>query len=142
MATYLTRAEAITGKTKKIEFFSDFVTSFTRTPFGNQLGKVSNEQSITQSLRNLLSTDTGERLFQPVIGCNISSFLFELNDETYLESMKYFIETAIKNSEPRIDVNEISVTSVDEHSILIKIVYNLINNPTPLIFEFLLKRVR
>jgi phage baseplate assembly protein W len=142
MATYLTRAEAITGPTKKLEFFSDFVTGFTKTPFGNQLGKVTNEQSVTQSLRNLLLTNLGERLFQPYIGSDINKSLFELNDEHYTHTLKTSIEMAIRNSEPRVDIGEITVTSVNDHSVLIKMVYNLINNPAPLTFEFLLKRVR
>ena len=142
MATYLTRAEAITGKAKKQEFFSDFVTSFTKTPFGNQLGRVTNEQSVTQSLRNLLMTNLGERPFQPHIGSEINRSLFELRDDFYLDTLKNSIENALKNSEPRIDVGDISVTPVDEHAVLIKIIYNLINNPTPLLFELMLKRVR
>jgi hypothetical protein len=142
MATYLTRAEAITGKAKKQEFFSDFVTGFTKTPFGNQLGRVTNEQSVTQSLRNLLLTNLGERPFQPYIGSEINRSLFELRDDFYLDTLKNSIENVIKNSEPRIDVGDISITPVDEHGILIKIIYNLINNPTPLLFELMLKRVR
>jgi len=143
MATNLTRAEAITdNRNKKIEFFSDFVNSFARTPFGNQLGRVTNEQSVTQSLKNILLTNLGERPFQPFIGSSINAFLFEPNNEQYQTLLETYIDDAIRNNEPRVNVQEISVSLADEYSIQINIVYNLINNQTPLTFAFLLKRVR
>ena len=143
MATYLTRAEAITGKiTKKLEFFSDFLNDFSKTPYGNQLGRVTNEQAITQSLKNLIMTNLGERLFQPYIGSNIMLSLFEPNVDQYLSILEGYIEETIRNNEPRVNAQEISVTSVDDHNIQVQITYNVINNPTPLTFAFLLKRVR
>jgi phage baseplate assembly protein W len=143
MTTYLTRAEAITGtNTKKVEFFSDFLDSFARTPYGNQLGRITNEQSVTQSLKNIILTNLGERLFQPFIGSNVNAFLFEPNSGQFQTLIESYIDNAIKNNEPRVNTQEISVNLVDDYSIQISIVYNLINNPIPLTFAFLLKRVR
>ena len=143
MATKITRAEAITGNnTRKIEFFSDFLNSFAKTPYGNQLGRVTNEQTVNQALRNLIMTNLGERLFQPNIGSSVYESLFEPNLSEHLSLLETYIENTIINNEPRVNAQEISVTSVDENSIEIKIIYNLINNQTPLTFAFLLKRVR
>jgi phage baseplate assembly protein W len=143
MTTYLTRAEAVTGtNTKKVEFFSDFLDSFARTPYGNQLGRITNEQSVTQSLKNIILTNLGERLFQPFIGSNVNAFLFEPNSGQFQTLIESYIDNAIKNNEPRVNTQEISVNLVDDYSIQISIVYNLINNPIPLTFAFLLKRVR
>lgn len=143
MTTYLTRAEAVTGtNTKKVEFFSDFLDSFARTPYGNQLGRVTNEQSVTQSLKNIILTNLGERLFQPFIGSNVNAFLFEPNSGQFQTLIESYIDNAITNNEPRVNTQEISVNLVDDYSIQISIVYNLINNPIPLTFAFLLKRVR
>jgi phage baseplate assembly protein W len=143
MTTYLTRAEAVTGtNTKKVEFFSDFLDSFARTPYGNQLGRVTNEQSVTQSLKNIILTNLGERLFQPFIGSNVNAFLFEPNSGQFQTLIESYIDNAISNNEPRVNTQEISVNLVDDYSIQISIVYNLINNPIPLTFAFLLKRVR
>ena len=61
----VTRADTLTGTKKQREFFSDFVTSFSKTPLGDQLGRVTNEQSVKRSIRNLLLTDPGERFFRP-----------------------------------------------------------------------------
>ena len=71
-----TRAETLTTASRRTEFHSDFLTSFAKTPVGNQLARVVNDKSINQSLKNLIMTNLGERLFQPFIGSNIYRTLF------------------------------------------------------------------
>jgi phage baseplate assembly protein W len=144
MATNLTRADLLTSSnTKKIEFFSDFLNSFAKTPYGNQLGRLTNEKSVNQALKNLIMTNLGERLFQPFVGSNVYDYMFEPNLKQYFSSLESYIENTIKLNEPRVNAQEITVSEgIDEHSIQIKIVYNLINNPAPITLDFLLKRVR
>lgn len=144
MATNLTRADTLTTtNTKKIEFFSDFLNSFAKTPHGNQLGRLTDEKSVNQSLKNLIMTNFGERLFQPYVGSNVYDYMFEPNLKQYLTSLEGYIENTIKLNEPRVNAQEITVSEgIDDHSIQIKIVYNIINNPAPITLDFLLKRVR
>jgi len=143
MATNLTRADRFTvNNTKKLEFFSDFVDTFAKTPYGNQLGRVTNEYSVNQSLRNLIMTNLGERPFQPNFGSNVYDFLFEPNLEQYLTILESYIENTIKNNEPRVNAQEITVSTIDDYTIQIYIVYNIINNPAPITLAILLKRVR
>lgn len=139
----LTRAETLTGSKKKTEFFSDFVSSFVVTPMGNQLAKVVNEKSVNQSLKNLLLTDLGERLFQPNIGSDISYLLFEPNLRENYDMVETFIRSTVKNYEPRAEIQEVVFNEPDnEHELDITIYYNLINNPEIITFNLLLKRVR
>ena len=138
----LTRAETVNGVKRKAEFFSDFLNSFAKTPYGNQLGRVTNEQSVNQALKNLIFTNVGERLFQPTLGSSIISSLFEINDQATLSTLEFFIQNTIKNDEPRVNPLKIEALSIDDHQIQINIVYSLINNPTPVSFSFLLKRAR
>lgn len=140
----VTRADTFTEVKKKIEFFSDFVNSFAKTPFGNQLGKVTNEKSVNQALKNLILTNVGERLFQPFIGSDISSSLFENNTIDTLSSLQFYIQNTIQNNEPRVNLLEVLVESnpSNENEIIITLIYNLINNPETITFNFLLKRVR
>jgi phage baseplate assembly protein W len=139
----LTRAETLTGSNKPVEYHSDFVTSFTKSPVGKQLSKVINEKSINQSLINLILTNLGERLFQPYIGSNILSSLFENNYKENLTDLEFFIENTIKNNEKRVNLLGVSLSEgTSEHEILINIVYNTINNPEPVSFEYILRRVR
>lgn len=139
----LTRAETLTGTKKKTEFFSDFVSSFVVTPMGNQLGRVTNEKSINQAIKNLLLTDLGERLFQPDVGSDISYLLFEPNLRENYEMIETFIRSTIKNYEPRAQVQDVVFGEPEnEHELYVTIYYNLINNPEIITFNLLLKRVR
>lgn len=140
----LTRADTFTENTKKIEFFSDFVDSFAKTPFGNQLGKLNNEKAVNQALKNLIMTNLGERLFQPYIGSNVYASLFENNTTETLSTLQFYIQNTIENNEPRINLINVSVENnpSNENEIAITLIYNLINNPETINLSFLLKRVR
>ena len=140
----LTRADTFTENTKKIDFFSDFVDSFAKTPFGNQLGKLTNEKSVSQALKNLILTNLGERLFQPYIGSNVYASLFENITTETLSTLEFYIQNTIENNEPRINLINVSVEDnpSNENEISITLVYNLINNPETINLSFLLKRVR
>lgn len=140
----ISRADVLTGTKIQKEFFSDFNNNFNKTPFGNQLGRLINEAAVEQSLRNLIKTNRGERLFQPNIGSDIYATLFENNLPENLSTLELFIESTIKNNEPRVILNNVTVETdyIDEHSIIIKLEYNLINNPEDLTLTVILKRVR
>ena len=139
----ITRADTFTENKKKIEFFSDFVNSFAKSPFGDQLGKLTNEKSVSQSLKNLILTNLGERLFQPFVGSNVNSVLFENNTANTLSDLEFYIQNTIENNEPRVNLIQVLINSdYSENGISITLIYNLINNPEPVSFSFFLKRVR
>lgn len=147
--TTLTRAEVLTGTTKKTEFFSDFLNSFAKSPVGNQLARVTNEKSVNQSLKNLILTNLGERFFQPNIGSNVYNTLFEPNFQESMGTLELYIQNTIKNNEPRVNLINVRVTNIfnvnsvsKENELEITIFYNLINNPEPINLSFILKRVR
>lgn len=159
-------ADTYTYKKKQLDFFSDFVDSFAKTPFGNELGKVTNERAVAQSLKNLIKTNIGDRLFQYNIGSNIYHTLFEPNDQTVtingsvisgsLDLIETQISYTIKNNEPRVILNNVEVKSAiknsstvvkgdqlyDENSIEITLYYYIINNPALITLNLILKRVR
>ena len=138
-----TRAETLTGSARKIEFYSDFLNSFAKTPVGNQLGRVINERSIQQALKNIILTNLGERFFQPYIGSSVNALLFENNITEVLSDLQFQIELAIRNCEKRVKLIGVDVTDgQSEHEVIVTIVYNTINNPEPITFEYILKRVR
>jgi len=139
-----TRAETLTENKKRVEYYSDFTRNFNKTPVGNQLARVTNDSSIQQSLKNLILTNLGERLFQPYIGSNVLATLFENNSIETLSELEFYIQNAIDNSEPRVNLLDINVrnSDVSEQEIVIDIVYNTINNPEPTTFTYILKRVR
>jgi phage baseplate assembly protein W len=143
MSGRLSRADSLINNSKRSEFNSDFLTSFAISPVGNQLGRVVNDKSIMQSLKNIISTDIGERLFQPSIGSDVRRMLFENIAEDNLTMVSSYIQTAILRNEPRVSLIKIDVSAYpEENGIAIVIYYSLINNPESLSFTFILKRVR
>lgn len=151
----LTRADSFTNVKRKEEFFSDFLNSFAKTPIGEQLGRVTNEQSVNQSLRNLIKTNLGERLFQPNLGSDVNASLFEQNDILLIDGLEFKIENVIRTNERRVNLLRVEVTSIvnqftqqstnigmDENTVNVKIVYTLINNPDPIVLNVILKRIR
>lgn len=154
----ITKADVLTGARKKVEFFSDFKTSFKTTPYGNQLVKVSNEEAVKQSFKNLLLTNRGERLFQPNLGSDITTLLFELNWEDNIGLIKDFIENCADNCEPRVNLLDVIVNGQsymdlegvavnttapsDDHTINLSVIFQIINNPEPITLDIVLKRVR
>ena len=154
MVTRPTRAESISPKEKQTEYFSDFLNSFAKTPIGEQLGRVTNEKAVNQSLRNLIKTNVGERLYQPFIGSNVNASLFDNNTEYQINNLQFFIETTIRNNEPRVNLVNVLIESsldfntsetnvpINENEIIITIVYTLINSNQEIILTIpLLKRV-
>ncbi len=137
------RAETLTGTIKKEELFSDFLDSFAKTPFGGQLGRVTNEQSVIQSIKNLIRTDLGERLYQPQIGSNVNRSLFEMNEFPAYTALEFQIRNTLTYNEPRMVLLDVSVDEgAGEHDVDITIVFMLINKTEQITLNFILKRVR
>lgn len=139
----ITRADTLTGSKKKTEYFSDFMNNFDRNPFGNQLAKITNEKAVSQSIKNLVLTNLGERPFQPYIGSNVYNLLFEPNFSDSIDLVEKVVRNCIENNEPRAVIQEILFPPPrDEYTFEITIVYNVINNPEPVNLTLVLKRVR
>jgi hypothetical protein len=139
----LSRADTITQLDKKQELFSDFLDNFDKHPISHGLIKITNKQSIKQSLRNLILTNLGERLFQPNIGSNIHRALFEPNDIVTAENISFYIKNTIQYNEPRVKVLNIEVLpDISRYSFNVNIIFSVINSTTPVTLNLILKRVR
>jgi len=137
------RADRFTQVNKKQETFSDFLNNFDKNPVTSTLAKIVNEESIKQSLRNLILTNVGERLFQPLVGSNVSRSLFEPADAVTADSLIYYIKNCIKQNEPRVLLNDVFVfANSDGNSFLVTIVFSVINNTAPISLDLILRRVR
>lgn len=143
MATRISRADTLTTVTKKAEYYSDLFDNFLKAPFGGDLARATNEKAVNQSLRNLVKTNIGERLFQPYVGSTVYDSLFEPNDFIQTDVIAFTITNTIKNNEPRVNLIEVLVEeNEDPNYIEVSIIYSLINNPDPTTLTMLLKRVR
>jgi phage baseplate assembly protein W len=137
------RVDKNTSANRPKEIYSDFLTNFNAHPNTGALLKRSDEEAVKRSIRNLMLTDTGERLFQPDLGSNVRRYLFENASEITKNGLRESIINTIKNYEPRANVVDVIVKlSNDEHSYMIDIYFNIINNPTVVVFNVQLDRVR
>jgi phage baseplate assembly protein W len=139
----VTRAETLTSSSKKTEYYSDIPNNFAKTLFGNELNKILNERSITQSIKNLIYTNLGERLFQPTVGSDITAMLFEPNYRDFASEIELYITRTIENNEPRAQIIQVLFPDpIDENTVEITIIYRVINNVEPITLNLVLKRVR
>jgi hypothetical protein len=67
----------ITPLTRRRELHSDFHKDLALLPGRNDIARRVNENSVKEAIKNILLTNKGERLFQPLIGSDIKSMLFE-----------------------------------------------------------------
>jgi phage baseplate assembly protein W len=79
---------------------------------------VRNEEDIEQSLHILLSTSIGERVMQPLYGCNLRDYQFEPVNNTYLGFIKDLVERAILFFEPRINIEKIDITPPEDSELI------------------------
>ena len=137
------RSEKFTQKSKTVEIYSDFLTNFDKHPITNTLAKVTNEESIKQSLRNLIKTKMGSRFYDPNKGTPLHRVLFEPSDIITAENIVFYVTDTIKTYEPRVQILQCSaIPSPDSSYFSVNIVFSIINIPNPLTLNVILKRVR
>ena len=100
----MVRADRYTELTNKKEFYSDFLTDLTPHPVSGETLRLVNENAVTRSIKNLMNTNKGERLYQPDIGGDIRKLLFEPMTDATAEILSATIQQTITNYEPRAKV--------------------------------------
>lgn len=101
---------------------------------------VSEDREIAEAIRLIIGTRYGERPMRPDFGCGIHRYIFDPPDSTTAGRIAYDVETSLRRWEPRIEVEEVTV-SVDperHHTLLIDIGYAIRGsyNPRSLVFPF------
>ena len=128
---------------ERTKIFKDFDLSFSVNPITGDLGTKSDANAIQQSIKTLINTNFFERPFQPTLGCNLRSMLFEPISPVHANDMKTVINDVLVNYEPRIVVRNIEIRdNSDTNSYFITILYNIGSNKTINTFETILKRLR
>ena len=138
-----TRADKYTQVGKKQEFYSDLMNNFVKHPVTNSLAKLTNEESVKQSIKNLILTSVGERMFEPDVGSTVNNALFEPNDFVSKDMMAQSINYAINTFEPRARLLSVKIDQTrDGNSLVANIVFSLINSQEPVTLQLLLRRIR
>jgi phage baseplate assembly protein W len=134
---------SITPIKRRKSLYSDFHKDLTINPISNDLAVKRDEEAVKESLKNLLLTDRGERLFQPSLGSDIRATLFENNTPMVVKLLEEKVRAVINNFEPRVNIIEIIIKSeYDENKIQITIYFNIRNVNAPLSVTVFLERTR
>jgi len=125
------------------EFKSFLGTGWSFPPEFSKVSKgvkmISDEEDIKNSLEVLLSTRIGERIMQPGYGCNLDEMMFEpltISLQTYIKDIVF---TAIYYYEPRINPEEVKLTSTGKDGlILVEVSYMIrsVNTRHNIVYPF------
>jgi len=126
--------------TNRVDIYKDLDFNFTRTATGD-VATVINEEAIAQSVRNIILTDYQEKLFQAYFGGNVNGSLFELNTSLVKINIRDSIRDSLLNFEPRVRVNEILVTALED-SISVIINLNIVSIPRSIDVDITIERLR
>lgn len=128
---------------KNTRTFSDIDMGFLVHPVSRDVTKKYDENSIKQSIRNLILTKNYERPFRSDIGSQIKSLLFEPITPMLAAVMKRTIENTINTYEPRVNLLDISVLlSPDNNGVYVTVVFAIVNTSTPISVDLFLERTR
>jgi len=124
-------------------FYRDFFTDFSRHAQTGELNTKINEESVKQSVKNLLLTNKYERLFYPELGANLRALLFENATPAVYQQTKDYIQDVFDNYEPRAEFITSDVSfDHDRNRADITVRFRLINSVEPTTLSVILERTR
>jgi phage baseplate assembly protein W len=107
----------------------NFPPTFRRALGGVEM--IADEVDIQSSLDILLSTEVGERIMQPLYGCNLSPFVFEPLNITTQTMIEKIVNNAVTLNEPRIIADKVEIKYTPEEGLVnINIEYRIITTNT------------
>ena len=135
--------QLITPLKARQSLYSDFHKDMTVNPITNDLALRYDEDAVKESIKNLILTNRGERLFQPNLGGDIRSMLFENNTPSTLKIIQEQIKSIINSYETRANVIDVQTTSnIDDNKVAVKIIFSIRNREDPITVTVFLERVR
>ena len=121
--------------------FKDVGMSFLLSVFTKDAAVVKNENAIKQSIKNLVLTQKGEKLFQPEIGSGVYELLFEPMDPFTADSIRDEIINTLGQYEPRITILEVDVEpNEDTNTFDVTVEYRIVGQPIVETVNFILQR--
>lgn len=110
--------------------YSDLDLTFRKVPSTGDVSMKYDEQAVIRSIRNLLSTNLYEKLFQPTIGSTLNKLLFEPITQLTASLIEDEIVRMINNYEPRATISQLFVTAAPDSNQFNVSLYVLIGNIT------------
>ncbi len=135
--------QIVTPVRKRVSLFSDFHKDLTQNPITEDLAVKRDEEAVKEAIKNLILTDRGERLMQPLVGGNIRAMLFENNTPATIKIIQESIKETINFYEPRATLLDVIVqSSLDESTVEVAIYFYINNIEQPITLTVFLERTR
>jgi len=96
--------------TAKINQYVDLDLNLVPNPFTDDIQFLRDDRAVTGAVRNLLLSNFFERPFSPLLGANLSGFLFEPADDITKGNLHDAIARVITKHEPRVELTEIIIS--------------------------------
>ena len=124
--------------------FKDISLSFDPHPVTKDLPILKNTSAIRRSIMNLVQTIPEERFFQPLLGSDVRSSLFEFVDFATASVIQAQILETIENFEPRVANTVVEVDpQPDENTFDVTVIFDIVGLEFPTQeFSFLLEAAR
>ncbi len=123
--------------------YSDLNLDFMAHPTTGDVMRLTGEEAIKRSIRNLVLTNFYDRPFRSYIGSNASKLLFENANALTASFLKDAIREVIGNYEPRVSVRDVSVyVDNDNNGYVATIAFSVVNRIDPLTTVIFLERIR
>jgi len=93
-----------------------------KTNLGVDLFSSIDREAIYNSIKNIILTPKGTRIYNPEFGTNIHLAIFERNTESLKNFIESEIETAIEKFEPRVTIDDIVIEENEFEPSTLKII--------------------
>ena len=142
MASYDTGT--LTNKSKRSSrTYKDLNLDFQQNTATKDIQKMLDVESVKRSVRNLINLNHYEKPFHPEVGSNLRALLFENITPQISHFIGKQIELLIRNYEPRCRLVQVAnMPNLDRNGYSVSISFYVVNNPTPVVVESFLERLR
>lgn len=126
-----------------VKLYKDLDLSFSAHPETQDVLKKVDLNAVRQSLKTLLFTVPGERLFQPEVGSGITALLFEPVDPITTEVLRQSIANTLTRLEPRLQLDNVDVVpNEDENEYEVTLFFTIVGVSQPASLTVTLERLR
>ena len=133
------QSSILTSRQKK---YSDIHLSFEKKPSGD-IFKQQEAAAVKQSVKNIVSTNPGEKPFNMLFGSNITGMLFELSNGLAQYEIKDQISRSINKFEPRARVLDIECNDdPDANSLRVRVTFRVLSTGEIVELETSISRLR
>jgi len=123
--------------------WADLDLDFVNHPITKDIVRKTNVEAVKRSVRNLILTNRYDKYFHPEIDGGVTRHLFNLTTAHTKHDIKLAVVNCLNNYEPRVVVDDVSVTGdLDNNGFNVSIYFTVINSPEPIEISLFLERVR